>query len=29
MNGFERMLFKYPQRTQGKETVKTLQKKAS
>ena len=29
MNGFECMLIKYPQRTQGQETVKTLQQKAS
>ena len=28
MNGFECMLIKYPQRTQG-QTVKTLQQKAS
>ena len=27
MNGFECMLIKYPQRTQGQETVKTLQEK--
>ena len=27
MNGFKSMLIKYPQRTQGKETVKTLQEK--
>ena len=29
MNGFECMLIKYPQRTQGQETVETLQQKAS
>ena len=29
MNGFECMLIKYPQRTHGQETVKTLQQKAS
>ena len=29
MNSFECMLFKYPQRTQGQETLKTLQQKAS
>ena len=29
MNGFECMLIKYPQRTQGQETVETLQRKAS
>ena len=28
MNGFECMLIKYPQRTQGQATVKTLQQKA-
>ena len=27
MNGFKCMLIKYPQRTQGQETVKTLQEK--
>lgn len=27
MNGFKSMLIKYPQRTQGQETVKTLQEK--
>ena len=27
MNGFKCMLIKYPQRTRGQETVKTLQKK--
>ena len=29
MNCFECMLIKYPQSTQGQETVKTLQQKAS
>ena len=29
MNGFECMLIKYPQSTQGQETVKTLQQKTS
>ena len=29
MNGFECMLIEYLQRTQGQETVKTLQQKAS
>ena len=29
LNGFEYMLIEYPQRTQGQETVKTLQQKAS